>query len=350
MRPTFSIIAFTVLSGIGYGAWFLLGLGIAIGAWCGPRSAPDTFGVALTLCRTPFASPAGLFLAFACVGAGLLCSLGHLGRPKRAWRALSQWRSSWLSREGVTALATFVPATLLLARDALLIVAGPQAPPGDALPATFFRPFDDDGVIRLLGFALAAGSLLTVFCTANIYACLKPIRAWHERHVVPVYLLLGLYGGGLLLLAATTLDGRTWQRDRQILLAGTIVLGALGAWLKRRYWRSIDAQPAVTTGHATGLESLGFVRPLEAPHTEENYLTHEMGFVLARRHSAKLRRIALVAAFLIPALLAALALIAPATSPFAAWPALASGIGGLFVERWLFFAEAKHAVMAYYGR
>ena len=43
------------------------------------------------------------------VGSGLTSSTFHLGHPERAWRALSQWRTSWLSREGVAALLTFVP-------------------------------------------------------------------------------------------------------------------------------------------------------------------------------------------------------------------------------------------------
>jgi len=350
MRPTFSIICFTVLSGIGYGAWFLLGLGLAIGPWCGPRSAPDADGVSLVLCHTAFDTLAGLLVAFAFVAGGLLCSLGHLGKPQRAWRALSQWRTSWLSREGVAALLTFVPASVLLAQSAGILWLQWTATGDHIPPRWWFGTGWLDFVRPVLGALLAMGSFVTVYCTANIYASLKPIRAWHERHVVPAYLLLGLHGGGLLLLAAAALDGMMWQRDRQILLAGTILLAALGAGLKRRYWRSIDAQHAVTAGRATGLDALGAVRPLEAPHTEENYLVHEMGFVLARRHARTLRRLTLVAAFLLPALLAALALAVPATWPFAAWLALASGVTGLLVERWLFFAEAKHAVMAYYAR
>ena len=51
-------------------------------------------------------------LALGLISAGLLSSAGHLGRPERAWRAFSQWRSSWLSREGVASVATFVPAGL----------------------------------------------------------------------------------------------------------------------------------------------------------------------------------------------------------------------------------------------
>ena len=53
-------------------------------------------------------SPSPLLLA----AGGLVSSVFHLGRPERAWRAFSQWRSSWLSREGVLSVATFVPAAI----------------------------------------------------------------------------------------------------------------------------------------------------------------------------------------------------------------------------------------------
>jgi len=43
---------------------------------------------------------------------GIASSVFHLGRPERAWRAFSQWRSSWLSREGVMSVMTFVPAAI----------------------------------------------------------------------------------------------------------------------------------------------------------------------------------------------------------------------------------------------
>lgn len=343
MRPTFSIICFTVLSGIGYGAWFLLGIGLTIGPLCGPRSVPDASGVTLVLCHTPFESFDGLLVAFASVIAGLLCSLGHLGKPQRAWRALSQWRSSWLSREGLAALSTFVPATLLLAREIFNAIAAARTQPEGVATPGWLLP--DSLLWQFLGVALATGSLLTVFCTANIYASLKPIRAWHDRHVTPIYLLLSLYSGALLLLAFSM-----WNSDRRILLVGMIALAPLVAWLKHQYWRSIDVQPAIDAGRATGLDSLGRVRSFEQPHTEENYLTHEMGFVLARKHARKLRVIALSAGFLAPALLAVLGLVVPAVAPVAAWLALSAGVTALFVERWLFFAEAKHAVMAYYQR
>src|SRR4029453_10882584 len=51
----------------------------------------------------------GALLAFVFTGAGLVASFFHLGRPSRAWRAASQWRTSWLSRE-VIVLPAFMAA------------------------------------------------------------------------------------------------------------------------------------------------------------------------------------------------------------------------------------------------
>ncbi len=89
MHPASSIIVFTTFSGLGYGLAAMLGLGLL-----DPAAA-----------ATKFAH----LLALALIGAGLMSSTLHLGNPQRAWRALSQWRSSWLSREGVMAIVTFVP-------------------------------------------------------------------------------------------------------------------------------------------------------------------------------------------------------------------------------------------------
>ncbi|MFT5392548.1 MAG: DMSO reductase anchor subunit, partial [Gammaproteobacteria bacterium] len=93
MNPAYSIIFFTTASGTGYGLIALLG----IYAWGAHLPASSGFGL-LTL-----------GIGFALVVAGLVSSTCHLGHPERAWRALSQWRSSWLAREGVAAVLTFIP-------------------------------------------------------------------------------------------------------------------------------------------------------------------------------------------------------------------------------------------------
>ena len=125
----------------------------------------------------------------------------------------------------------------------------------------------------------------------------------------------------------------------------------LGAWLlKAGYWRFIDgAAPGATAESATGLGRFGRVHSLETPHTSENYLLKEMGFAVARKHSARLRRIALV----VGGGIGTLAAVAAAATPgmhgvvLAGIAVLAAGVG-IVVERWLFFAEARHAVMSFY--
>src|SRR5690606_11862053 len=118
---------------------------------------------------------AGLALGLLLSTVGLLCSLAHLGRPARAWRGFSQWRTSWLSREGVLAVATALPAAAAIAA-LLWMPAGP----------------DRAAVVACLGLLLALLALATVACTAMIYASLKPIPAWCHPLVVPVYLLFAL--------------------------------------------------------------------------------------------------------------------------------------------------------------
>jgi DMSO reductase anchor subunit len=309
VHPSFSVIFFTTASGAGYGLLALLGLLAPLG-----MTPPDAgFGLA------------ALGLALAGITAGLLSSMFHLGRPERAWRAFSQWRSSWLSREGVASVATYIPAGLFGIAWVFLGVVSP-----------------------VLGILSTVGAIVTVFCTAMIYRSLKPIQRWHNSWVVPNYFALALMTGALWLSALLQLFGAgsrgvAWLSLVAILLAAALKLG---------YWRFLDSSASVSTvGSATGLGGLGTVRLFEAPHTSENYLLKEMGFQIGRKHAAKLRRIALLAAFALPFLLGLVPLLA------AGWPAalaatLAAALAslGVLVERWLFFAEAKHAVTLYYGQ
>ena len=119
--------------------------------------------------------------------------------------------------------------------------------------------------------------------------------------------------------------------------------------MKWRYWRAIDddALP-LSRGDAVGLPSRE-VSVFERPHTEANYLNREMGFVVARKHARKLRTIALLLFALVPVLCALPMLLLPQGGPTAFyWGAALSFQLGALVERWLFFAEAKHVVTLYY--
>ncbi|HEY2890035.1 MAG TPA: DmsC/YnfH family molybdoenzyme membrane anchor subunit, partial [Dongiaceae bacterium] len=299
MHPALSVIVFTSLSGAGYGLLFL------IGALTGTPILPESRWFAFF----------GIGMALGMATLGLLASTFHLGRPPRAWRAFSQWRSSWLSREGIFSLATFVPALLL---GAMWFFSG--------------------GIIAWAGWLAAALSVITIYCTAMIYASLKPVPRWHSKWVPLNYLLLGLMSGALILQGLLALffapsTAVCWLAFVSILMAA---LGKIG------YWQWIDrAKPVSTSESATGLGALGKVRLLESPHSEENYLMREMGHSIARKHARPLRLIALLLAFGLPLALTVMGILIPGwPAIFATVLAAGSGMTGILVERWLFFAEA----------
>ena len=312
MHPAFSVIFFTTASGAGFGLFAWLGLLALANQLPGRVSA----GVALA---------AGALFAVT----GLFSSVAHLGKPMRAWRAFSQWRSSWLSREGVLALACLLVALWLGVE--LMYAAS-------AAPAT--------AGIRIAGGLLLVLALATIACTAMIYASLKPIPAWGHPLVLPVYLAFALFTGGLLLVAVagSRFDGRP-------VAAGVVFGGALLALLKWRAWRHVDEDRApVSRNSALGLPHSRPVQVFERPHTEANYLLKEMGYVLARKHARKLRLLAVALFALVPVLCAVPVLFVEPRGmlgiPMAI--ALVSALTGALVERWLFFAEARHLVTLYY--
>src|SRR5207248_820163 len=129
MHPALSIVFFTTASGAGFALLFLLGLAAPLGLL--PQSG--WFGLV------------ALATAFILAAAGLVSSVFHLGRPERAWRAFSQWRSSWLSREGVMSVLTFVPAAIF------------------GIGWVFFG--ETGGLIGLCGVLAAICAAVTIACT-----------------------------------------------------------------------------------------------------------------------------------------------------------------------------------------
>ena len=311
MHPALSIVFFTTASGAGFALLLLLGLLVPLGLL--PLSA--SFGFA------------ALAAAAVLAAGGLASSVLHLGRPERAWRAFSQWRSSWLSREGVFSVLTFLPAAVF------------------GIGWVFFGI--TSGLVGVCGILAAALAATTIYCTGMIYASLRPIHQWYNPWVVPNYLALGLMSAFLIL----NFFVRLWQPRAPGMAVAAAILVVVAWCLKEAYWRSIDTTSAPSTvASATLLGSRGKVRMLEPPHTEENYLLKEMGFAIARKHRARLRAIVRLAGFVLPGLLTLLALLVGGmTGVVAAGLAIVGAALGLVAERWLFFAEAKHTVMLYYG-
>lgn len=311
MHPAYSVILFTTASGAGYGllAWLsMFGL----------------FGVVPT---ERWLGIAGFGVAFVLITAGLLSSTAHLGRPERAWRAFSQWRTSWLSREGVMAVATYVPAGITALGWGIYESVG--------------------GMLDFAAVLTAACAVGTLYTTGMIYASLRTIRQWHQPLTSPNYIALGLASGAVLLVFVLRLLDMGGLRF-DLLAVGTLIVAAAMKW---SYWLRIDDEPRTfAIEAATGLGNLGKVRPLEPPHTQPNFVMREMGYHVARKHAVKLRNVALVAGFLLPgALLLFTSSAGWAGGAFGgAMAAIAMG-AGLVVERWLFFAEAEHVAMLYYG-
>ncbi len=240
MNPAPSIVFFTTASGAGYGLLF----------WGGVLR-PLGWGA-----EAPSLGAAAVALALALVTAGLLSSLAHLGNPRRAWRAFSQWRSSWLSREGVAAVLTYPPGLLFLLA---LWSRWPAA------------------VAAVAGLLSAAGAAATVYCTAMIYASLKTVRQWRHPLVVPCYFAMAAFSGAALLAALAAAWGNARGLPLVAPAALAVLCGLAAIALKHAYWRAVDAGlPGPTAEDATGLGAIGRVRPLDPPHTQQNYLLREM--------------------------------------------------------------------------
>ncbi|TNJ47554.1 DmsC/YnfH family molybdoenzyme membrane anchor subunit [Phaeobacter sp. B1627] len=295
MHPAPSVIVFTTLSGLGFGLLFFLGLGM-----------PAARGMVAFVFYA---------IAFGLAVGGLLASTLHLGRPERAWKAFSQWRSSWLSREGCCAVA------------ALLTMAV------HAISAIFF-----DHPLALVGIAGAVLSVGTVFTTSMIYTQLKTVPRWNMFPLTPaLFLTLSLAGGALL-------AGQDGQAIWLLILAGGTLLA---------YWYQGDSafsDSGTTLATATGLGGRGEVRAFEPPHTGSNYLLREMVHQVGRKHSRRLRWIGFTLAIIVPLLCLLIPVTGLALKHSLAAVAVLAHMVGVACTRWLFFAEAEHVVGLYYGK
>ena len=211
MHPAPSVIFFTVFSGIGFGLLTFLGLGMhAVTGW------------------TAFAF---FTIAYLAAVGGLVSSTFHLGHPERALKAFTQWRSSWLSREGWCAVGALIVMALY---GAGLVFFGERW--------------------TLLGIIGAALSLLTVFTTSMIYAQMKTVPRWKHWSTPAMFIDLAVAGGALL--------------TGNILIA--LIMLAIAGFMTAYYWVSGDTRLAESGSNlatATGLVAIFSVRSFEHPHT-----------------------------------------------------------------------------------
>lgn len=286
LRPPYSVILFTAASGAGYGLLALMGFFGATGLLPAGRG----FGIT------------GYALALGLVTFGLIASTRHPGNPKRAWRALSQWRSSWLTRADVLAAGVYVPALL---SGFGWIALGSMG-----------------GLWGFLGVLTAILAGLTVYCTAMVYASQPHIPAWNNHWAVINFLALALMTGALALNALAQVHG---VRDPQISLLVVATL-FLGFYVKRRYWKLIGI-----------VEYVGEDGDEDSPASSEQV--------------RNFRRVAFLGLFAAPLLLSLFAMeVETGTSMLMTVAAAASAAVGVLAERWLFFAEAGPVATLEFGK
>ena len=209
---------------------------------------------------------------------GLGTSVGHLGRPLRAWRIFLGWRRSWLTREAMVFGAWFAVATLALVRPAFLAVAAALGVAGlfcsvmiyvdtrrvfwrfAQTAPRFFGSAVIFGAATALGFGLAPrpSALVLALATLAKLACeLRCLRPAHDADddttpsaALNTARLLGgplrtLFGLRLIaafvagvLLPAMLVTGSVPARAAWIIFAGVF----LGELIERHlFFRAVDA-------------------------------------------------------------------------------------------------------------
>lgn len=215
-----SLVAFTLLAQAAVGMfWALAGVWWIRGdPWAGTPGTPGTPGA--TDGRS-FVAP--LLVVGALVAGAVAASLAHLGSPRNAWRALSNLRASWLSRE-ILFLALFAGGWAVVVVQVWL----------GSSPAPVLM-----GGVAALGVGL-------VYCMSRVYR-LRTVPAWDAPLTTAAFFLTAGSVGGLAAALATGLSLGTGEAPRiLVLVAGTCVvveLGLEGAWrgLRRRAAAQVDA-------------------------------------------------------------------------------------------------------------
>ena len=289
MHPAPSIILFTVLSGFGFGLTSIVGL--------------LQFLNQISMVDIIIFSSMGLFFSTI----GLISSFFHLANKKNAIKSMSQWQTSWLSREAISSIFC------------LSIVVG-----------NIGWIFVQNMYINEVGMILFLLSLITVFTTSMIYAQLKTVPSWNNMLTPTLFIFAALAGGSILITDHASL----------VLLLIFAVLQVLFWYIADRSFIDIET----TIGTALGFSKNEDIRAFDAAHTNRNYLLNEMVYKVARKHAVKIRYISFFAAFVLPM---SLILIFPGNFSVSVL-IIASHLVGIYFSRWLFFAEAKHSVSFYY--
>jgi DMSO reductase anchor subunit len=275
----------------------------------------------------------GSFIALLFLIGGLIASFFHLGRPERAWRSASQWRTSWLSREviilPVLMFFVFLYAVMhYFEWDTVLFTTET----GARLQLTL--------VVGTLG-ALATFALF--ISTGMIYACIKFLQEWASPLTVINYTLLGTASGFVLATAFASYSAPALMRFYGI-WATIIILAGLVTRVASLI-RNARIKPKSTLQTAIGVrhsriqqKSMGF---MGGSVNTRDFFHHAPALIFNG-----VKWLFLLLAFAVPLLLLWIGMSAHSHQILLA--AFVVQYVGLIAERWFFFAQANHPQNLYY--
>ncbi|MDP3699382.1 MAG: DmsC/YnfH family molybdoenzyme membrane anchor subunit [Hylemonella sp.] len=305
MKPAFSVIFLTTLIGAAQGLFLALYLAELL-----LQPDPTLRGFLIT----------GDIVVLALSGLGLIASFFHLGRPERAWRTATMWRTSWLSRE-VIVLPVFMAGVFLHALSHYL----------------------GQGPAALIGLLTALASLALYVSTAMIYASIRFLQEWASPLTVANYTLLGLASGFTLATVLAAVAAPELVAVYALLAAVFTLAGFITRTAS--LLRNARLAPKSTLQTAIGIKHPRIVQKSQgfmggAFNTREFF----HGKSAAMLRSVKWSFLLLV--FPLPLLFMVAGLQTGSLPMLAA--AFALQYIGLLAERWFFFAQANHPQNLYY--
>lgn len=323
MHPTFSVIFLTTLIGVGQGLFLALFTEQSYSAANLLPGQDSSFYVT------------GSFIALGFLIGGLVAAVGHLGKPSyfitRAWRGVTQWRTSWLSRELI-----LMPLVMLL-----VFLYGVFHYFG--WDANVFGVEKLDGQLTLILGTITTAAVFGLFiATGMIYASIKFLQEWACALTVVNYIILGGASGFTLAAAyaayaAPDLVGLYAGWAMIITFVGLITRGASLIRNARIKYKS-TVQTAIGVRHSkVQQKSMGMMGG--------SYNTREYFHGKTAAFLKSIKWIFLVLVFPVPLLLL--------------WAGMDGSQGllvmafivqyvGLLFERWFFFAQANHPQNIYY--
>ena len=321
MQPAFSVIFLTTLIGMGQGLFLALYTGqVYFVLNVVDKTSTDTF------------YSIGSAVSLALLVLGLVASIFHLGRPERAWRAASMWRTSWLSREVIV-----LPTVM-----GLIFLYGLVHFMGWNLTVMTIGAVMID-LTLLIGLLATIAVFSLYIATGMIYACLKFLQEWHSPLTVINYILLGSVSGFTL----ATLIAAYKQPELIPFFAGWSIVLLILAFIFRgaSLIRNKRLRPKSTVQTAIGIrhnqikqKSMGFMGG--SVNTRDFFHGKTVFFLRS------IKTIFIIMVFAIPLTMLIMALIKPSVMVLAI--ATASMYVGLLAERWYFFAEGNHPQNIYY--